>query len=158
MKTLLFALLFISSLCTSQIKGTVTRIKDGDTFVFVAQDSTQHTIRVSGIDCPEKKQDFGSIATEFTSNALLGKQAEIFIQNKDQYGREVAVVFYGDNFKTNLSKELLRNGLAWHYKTYSKNKYLQSLENKARKDSLGLWRGINPIRPEEFRKKKQVIN
>ena len=38
-----------------------------------------------------------------------------------------------------LSSELVRNGMAWHYKRYSKSKELADLEIKAREEKIGLW-------------------
>jgi micrococcal nuclease len=45
-----------------------------------------------------------------------GKIVKVWPTDTDQYGRTVAFVFVGD---VDLNKELLKAGLAWHYKHYS---------------------------------------
>ena len=40
-----------------------------------------------------------------------------------------------------LNRELVRRGLAWHYKEYSDDKRLADDENSARSKKLGLWGG-----------------
>jgi len=51
-----------------------------------------------------------------------------------------------------LSKELLKNGLAWHYKYYSKDEELTNLESNAKQMHIGLWSEPNPINPYDWRK------
>ena len=54
----------------------------------------------------------------------------------------------------NLGKELVRNGLAWHFKRYSKSENYADLEAAARKKKIGLWRDKDPIAPWNWRKSK----
>lgn len=147
MKKLIILLLF-ATFCTAQYK--VVKIKDGDTIVVLDNTNTQLTIRVAGIDCPEKNQDFGQVAKQFTADQVFGKDVNIEKVSTDRYGRTVAFVLYENK---NLSEELLKSGLAWHYKEYDKSKYLQDLEENARKNKIGLWIIENPTKPSEFRKK-----
>lgn len=46
----------------------------------------------------------------------------------------------------------MRNGLAWHFKKYSKSKEYAELEIKARKAKVGLWKDSNPIAPWNWKK------
>lgn len=157
-KILLLLVLFFSisiSFSQTTVKGKVTRVKDGDTFVMKDSLGTTYTIRVASIDCPEKKQSFGGSATAFTTDQILNKQVTVIIQKKDFYGRDVAFVYYytGDKGrKKNLSYELAKNGLGWYYKEYTESNYLRQLQNRARKDSLGLWIQPKPIEPSQWRK------
>ncbi|WP_317207943.1 thermonuclease family protein [Chryseobacterium taklimakanense] len=52
----------------------------------------------------------------------------------------------------NLNKELLRKGLAWHFKRYSRNSNYAQLEIDARKKKIGLWQDKNPVEPWNWRK------
>ena len=45
---------------------------DGDTIV-VLEGKEQHKIRLHGIDCPERKQPFGTKSKQFTSDMCFGK-------------------------------------------------------------------------------------
>ena len=152
MKYNLLHLFLISSFIVFSQSGKVIKVKDGDTIVILDSDNVQHTIRVADIDCPEKGQPFSKAATSFVSNEIFGKEVSIEKKSKDRYGRIIGNVFYTN--KT-LSKELLRKGLAWHYKYYSKDKELATLELIAKKNKLGLWADPNPINPYQWRKGKR---
>ncbi|MFK7102234.1 thermonuclease family protein [Flavobacterium oreochromis] len=146
---LIFIVLLICNITHSQIKGKVVKVKDGDTIEIIDENLDTYTIRIEGIDCPEKSQEFGSTAKKFTSNEIYLKNVEILPINKDKYGRIIAKVLYD---KKNLSEELLKAGLAWHYKKFNKNAIYSNLEIKARKKKKGLWIQNNPIPPYQFRK------
>ena len=49
-------------------------------------------------------------------------------------------------------EELLRAGLAWHYKRYSKEEELAVLEDEARANKVGLWTDPHPVPPWEWRR------
>jgi endonuclease YncB( thermonuclease family) len=146
--------LILSINCFSQtLTGKVTAITDGDTFKLLDQDSTLHRIRIANIDCPEKKQPFSTRAKKFASDAIFGKTIEVEVLSKDRYGRLIGIVFYNDSLTVN--HELVKNGLAWHYVKYSNDSILQSLEDHARLEKLGLWQDPNSIPPWEWRANKK---
>lgn len=129
--------------------GTITRVKDGDTYVLTKSATDSITLRLAAVDCPEKKQPFGKEATEFAKTTLLGQTVTVFPTMIDRYGRTIGWVFYGPKYKTNFSKELLKAGLAMHY--VDGNRYLQYLENVANKNKTGLWIQPKPIPPSKWR-------
>src|SRR5690606_35698833 len=89
----------------------VIGIKDGDTFVLLMNGKEQ-VVRLAHIDCPEKKQPFGSKAKQFASDACFGKQVTLIHNNSyDRNKRLIAEVILKDG--RNLNKELVKNGLAW---------------------------------------------
>ena len=51
-----------------------------------------------------------------------------------------------------VSAEMLKVGMAWHYKQYSKDEEYAELENTARQQKIGLWADKNPVVPWEYRK------
>ncbi len=128
-------------------------ITDGDTVKLLTKDSTLIKVRVANIDCPERKQPFSKRAKQFTSDAIFGKEVKLEYLKKDRYGRSVGHVIYNDNL--NLGKELLKNGLAWHYIKYSQDTIYQGLEYKARKEKIGLWQDQNALPPWDWRDKKR---
>ena len=77
---------------------------------------------------------------------------EVRIKNRDKYGRIVGYIIYNGK---NLSLELLKKGLAWHYKYYSTNKKMAIIQYKAKKNKIGLWSHKNPINPYNWRKVKR---
>lgn len=128
----------------------VIGVKDGDTFELLIDNSTQ-VVRFEHIDCPEKKQPFGQKAKQFVSDLCFGKYVTLIHNKKfDRNKRLIAEVILEDG--TNLNKELVKNGLAWHFKKYSKDNSYADLENEARASRVGLWADNNPIAPWTWRK------
>jgi len=132
--------------------GKVVGVSDGDT-ISVMCDGEAVKVRLSGIDCPEKKQAYGERAKQFTSDLAFGKTVTVSYSKKDRYGRVLGVVELPGGRV--LNEELLRAGYAWHYTRYSKDRTLAELEEEARKARRGLWRDPDPVPPWEFRKAKR---
>jgi micrococcal nuclease len=129
----------------------VIGIKDGDTIDLLINDNTPQTIRFAHVDCPEKNQPFGKRAKQFVSDKCFGMYVSLIHNNKyDRNHRLIAEVILED--RTNLNKLLVENGLAWHYKKYSKDESYAELENLARQNQVGLWSDPNAIQPEVWRK------
>jgi micrococcal nuclease len=129
----------------------VIAVKDGDTMDLLRNGKTI-TVRLYGIDSPEKAQAYGQRSRQFASDLSFGKQVRLIEHTKDRYGRTVGTIILPDG--SNLNEELVRNGFAWHYKAYSKDKTLENLEADARRFKRGLWQDPNPVPPWEFRKNK----
>ncbi|RYY52700.1 MAG: thermonuclease family protein [Chitinophagaceae bacterium] len=137
---------------TDTVRGRVIGIKDGDTFELLV-DQKRLTIRLSDIDCPEKKQPFGTKARQFASDLCFGKNIIAVKKGRpDRYGRLIVELFAGD---TCVNKELVSAGLAWHFKQYSRNPAYAGLEMAARNSKLGIWSQQNPTPPWEWRKPKK---
>ncbi len=98
-----------------------------------------------------KKQPYGQKAKQFVSDLCFGKFVTIIHKNKfDRNKRLIAEVIIEDGI--NLNKELVKKGLAWHYKKYSKDNSYADLETKANELKVGLWAESNPIAPWLWRK------
>jgi len=145
---------------TSQIKkGTrlsvkVIAIADGDTFHGLTEDKEDIRFRIYGIDAPEKNQAFGNRSKQYLSNLIFGQIVVIKVQNKsDRYGRPIVWVYTPDD--KDVSAEMLKAGMAWHYKKYDSTPEYAEYEIEARKAKLGLWVDNNPVAPWDFRKNKK---
>lgn len=149
-KILIFGLL-LSTLCFAQIKGKVVKVSDGDTFTILTSNKEQIKIRLYGIDAPERKQDFGEMAKQHLANLCAGKDVFIDDKGKDKYNRVLGIVFVDS---INVNESLLINGLAWHYKFFSKSARYAALEKEACEKKSNVWSQINPIAPWLFRKIK----
>lgn len=152
MKILLFFFILLPGIGLSQITGKVTYVSDGDTFHLITSEGNKIKVRVADIDCPERSQDYGLEAKEFVVREIKDKTVSLQIKETDRYRRKVAFVTYSGK---DLSEELLKNGLAWHYKRYSNKEYLGNLEMIAKESGKGLWSVANPIAPWEWRKQKK---
>lgn len=147
----IYSFIFISSLLIAQtLSGKVIKVADGDTVTILTEENEQIKIRLYGIDCPEKGQDYSSKATAFTSSFCFGKIVKVTQKGLDRYGRVLGIILIG---KKNLNEELLKNGLAWHYKYFDKTQKYSDLEQEAKKNKLNIWSMNNPIAPWDFRKK-----
>ena len=131
-------------------QGKVVGISDGDT-ITVLHNNKGEKVRLYGIDTPEKRQDFGNKAKQFTSNMVFGKTVEVEPVTKDRYGRTVGLVYINDQC---LNEELVRAGFAWVYIQYCKKAICADwgrIEAAAKANKTGLWSHSNPIPPWEFR-------
>jgi micrococcal nuclease len=137
------------SLAQTVHTGKVIAIKDGDTVVVIDSLNTQTTLRLAEVDCPEKNQPFGTKAKQFTSDQVYLKTVKYVVTDTDRYGRSIAMIYYGND--KYLSAEIIRAGMGWHYKKYSKSIELAEIENEARKEKRGLWIDKNPKSPSEWR-------
>lgn len=124
------------------------RVIDGDTFV-VESGGVKTIIRLYGVDSPEISQSFGYAAKEFTAAFMDVKKVRIETVGRDRYGRAVAWVYSGSQC---LNMDLVKAGLAWHYKKYSDDIDIANLETEARLAKRGLWSEDNPLPGWLFRK------
>ncbi len=142
-------LLPVTTGCGQEFRGRVVRILDGDT-IEVLRGSRPVRIRLAEVDCPERRQPFGTRARQFTGALAFGREVTVRLRDVDRYGRAVAEIRLPDG--RSLNKELVRAGLAWHYKRYSARAELAALEADARKARRGLWADPHPVPPWEFRR------
>ena len=135
----------------TRIIGKVVHIADGDT-ITVLQNNIQHKIRLYGIDCPEKSQDFGNRAKQVLSEQVFDKQVQVTQKDIDRYGRVVGMVYVGN---TCVNEEIIKAGLAWVYNQYCKDSVCsqwRSMEIQARQSRIGLWSHPDPVPPWEYRR------
>ncbi len=163
MKILVFHILLALTLlvsCTENEKSEsnkkifqarVIKVHDGDT-ITVSNKHGKIKIRLAWIDCPEYRQAYGLKARTFTQKLGYRKMVTIKPVTKDHYDRLVAFVILPD--KRVLNEELLKAGLAWNYKQYSKSKRYADLERQAREAKKGLWKQANPVSPSDYRRFK----
>jgi endonuclease YncB( thermonuclease family) len=153
---LLFIILLAS--CTSGLKVCrdcdytikVTAITDGDTFKGLTSDETEMKFRIYGIDAPEKKQPFGNRSKQYLSDLIFGQTVYIKSHGKDRYNRWIAQVYTKEG--RDVSAEMLKAGMAWHYKQYDNSERYAKLENISRSKKRGLWKDKTPIPPWKYRK------
>lgn len=138
-------------------RGKVVAVKDGDTIEILADGKTIK-IRFAHIDCPEKKQPYGTKAKSFTSDHCFGQTVKVIHNNEyDRYKRLIAEIINENG--ENVNQELVKAGLAWHFKKYSTDTVYANLEIQARMKKTGVWSEENPIAPWDWRggKKNDTI-
>ncbi len=133
------------------LEGLPPHLDDHGDTITVLQQNKALKVRLHSVDCPEKRQEFGEEAKEFTAQHCLNKLVRIESIGLDCYGRTVANVMFLPNGQS-LNHELVENGYAWWCKRYAPNdKDLELLESDAKLNRLGLWSSDNATAPWEFR-------
>ncbi|SEE50024.1 Endonuclease YncB, thermonuclease family [Tenacibaculum sp. MAR_2010_89] len=151
LKTIFLFLLFfiVKQKVPKEFYAKVIGVKDGDT-IEVLYKKKPLIIRLAHIDCPEKKQAFGNKAKQFVATKIFGKNVRIINKGKWHWNRLIAEVYY--NKVENINETLVENGLAMHFKKYSKSKRYHNLEQVAKKQKIGIWSQPNSITPWQYRK------
>ena len=155
---LIFGILTSFSVAYSQeFKGKVVGIADGDTFTLLTSDKQQIKVRLSEIDTPERAQPFGTRARQALSGLIFSKDVLVVQEDIDRYGRLVGHVYVGD---MHVNRQLVKDGMAWVYRQYSKDKTLLQDEQEAREAKRGLWSlpSTEQVPPWEWRRGAKTNN
>lgn len=158
------SLVLISSLIFASEYANLEKISDGDTFTFKSSQHKEFKCRVFGIDTPEKfhtdKMDkdaskvgitaetmkkAGEASTQYAQQTLkVGKSYKVDVLEKDKYGRELCIVYDGEN---SYNEAIIKDGYAVVYKGGKyikddslKRKLLQA-QKEAKSNNRGLWNG-----------------
>ncbi len=134
----------------------VTNIVDGNTFSCLPGRSIKGaerngdktlTVKLKGIESPEKYQPCNRQAKENLRSLIRGKIVRLEIKNIDRYGRLSAYVFERGK---NINIEQLRLGYAWTYLENIDGYYFSDFyeaEKEAKKLDLCIWKETNPLLP-----------
>jgi micrococcal nuclease len=129
----------------SVVSGKVIAIIDGDTYDALIDGNIIIRIRMEGIDAPERGMPFYRFSKNYLSQLCFNEIVKININGKDGYDRFIAYSYLSDGRE--LSHEIIKAGLAWHFKKYNSDTTLSQLETQARNLKLGLWINENPMAP-----------
>ena len=151
---ILILIITITPVYAEQYEATVIKVIDGDT-LWIKKDNKHIKVRLSYIDAPELKQNFGIRSRNFLSNLVLDKIIEVNTNKKDRYNRHLGEI-YIHNTKESIfvNAKMIKSGNAWVYKTYANNPYLKNLEDYAKMNKKGLWNEKKIIEPWIFRRNK----
>lgn len=136
------------------IEGKVISVHDGDTVTVLDKNNKKTHIRLQGIDAPEVKQAFGPESQQFLARIVLDKQVTIVWTKLDKYRRTVGTIMLDGR---DINIEVVKAGLAWHFKKYADEQPEQdrityaAAEREARAAKLGLWVDPNPMQPGDWR-------
>lgn len=126
---------------------------DGDSLL-VEGPAGRFQIRLLGVDCPEKGQEYSNVAREMSRTLCKGKIVELEYgpRRTDRYGRTLAYVYVEGKM---LNEMLVLRGLALAV-SYDQDEpqaeRLAQAETQARKERTGFWsKGGLEITPRRFR-------
>ena len=163
LRLILVSFLAIPLACFADVTGRVVAVTDGDTIKVLDDNNTEHKVRLTGIDAPERGQPFGTASTKHLASMVAGKQVFVESDKKDRYGRDLGKVWVQPSDCPSCGKTLDANyaqllaGMAWWYRYYAneqseedRGRY-ESAEEEAKARKWGLWSDPNPINPYEWR-------
>ncbi|MBB18182.1 MAG: hypothetical protein CMP20_01745 [Rickettsiales bacterium] len=151
----------------------LVRVVDGDTIVvrrFGLLGYYNQTIRLSGIDAPERNQPGGLAATQalrgLLSSGIPRGTVYLTFRGVGYYGRTIADVSVRKYCPTianpfricyiDSARFLVRRGYAWAIKSYGASTGLLALWRIARLGRAGLWRRKRrPVRPSVWRRNRR---
>ena len=129
------------------LRGRVDHVTDGDTLTVVT-DAGRQRIRLHEIDAPEHGQPGSSEARRALVDKVADKHVRVAVVAVDDYGRLVGKVRLGNR---DINRELVREGHAWAYRQYLKDRSLLADEAAAREAKRGLWAEEDVMPPWEWR-------
>jgi endonuclease YncB( thermonuclease family) len=131
-----------------EFAGRVVGIIDGDT-IKVLRAGRAETVRLQGVDAPEKRQAYGERARRFAADLSFDRTVVVRSTGRDRSARLLGEVVLPDG--RSLNQELVRAGYAWWFRKYSRDVQLARLEEEARQGRRGLWADQAPEPPWEYR-------
>jgi len=135
---------------------TCVRVIDGDTIDIAVRDGRypRTRIRLWGVDTPETdKSDRGAMyygpeASAFTTSQVDNQPVRVVLapsKTRGLYGRLLAYVYLGDS-ETMLNEEIVAQGYGYADRRFGHvwKERFETLEQRAHKQGLGLWRDVTP--------------
>lgn len=118
--------------------AVISEVIDGDTVKL----QNGKTVRLLGINAPEKGQPYYEESTSRLRELIEGKEVilEKDVDDKDQYGRLLRYIFLNSE---NINVKLVREGLATVYIISPNVKYeteLREAENEAKNSEINIWK------------------
>ena len=145
--------IYMNGVSAKEIEVKFSDCVDGDTAKFIYKDE-EITARFLAIDTPEtvhpkkEEEEYGKEASEYTCNSLKSSD-EIILEfdedsdEKDKYGRYLVWVFVDGKL---LQEKLVSKGfasVAYLYGDYKYTEKLESAEQLAEDNKLGIWNTNN---------------
>lgn len=133
------------------LKGTCTRVVDGDTAVVDGK-----IIRLKYIDAPEKKQlsvdgiPIGKMSKSYLKRLIEGEKVVVKYYQRGKYGRIIGEVFLEG---VNVNKKIIENGMAVLYQAdrWEEVQFLAQIKQ------MGIYKTFGFLRPKKFRAKKKRL-
>ncbi len=138
----------------------VLRVIDGDSVKVRLPDGEEHSVRMYGIDAPEKDQQFGRDSWHHLQEILSShRQWLLHVIREDSYGRLVGVLFpQGERIEDSANGKMIEAGLAYWYPEYGgRELHFDRLERYAKADRVGVWGQEPQVRPWNHRKLSRTV-
>ena len=136
----------------------VLRVIDGDS-VKVRVGRDEYSVRMYGIDAPEKDQRAGRDSHEYLRR-LVGSQRKwrLRVVDVDRYQRLVGVLYpEGGSVRDSANHAMVESGLAYWYREYGGEELgFDDSERYARRERAGVWGQQGSVKPWDHRRAKRA--
>lgn len=135
------------------LQGQVVAVVGGDTIRVRDARHVQHTVRLAGLDAPEKFQAFGQRSEDSLRELVFQRFVVVEGLRQGASPRAGKVLLEGRD----MNLEQLQRGFAWYDKSRVQDLSAEdrqayaAAEGDARTQRVGLWRDKSPIPPWEYR-------
>ena len=136
----------------------VVRVIDGDSVKVRLPDGGEYSVRMYGIDAPEKSQRGGGEATRHLEDIVDGREWRLRVMDIDKYERLVGVLYpEGGKLNDSANHKLVESGRAYWYRDYGGEELgFDRSERKAKRWRRGVWSDLRAERPWDYRKKQRA--
>lgn len=150
---LLFALLPVPAIARQYQQVTVLEVSEGDTLSVRAGDNSVLRVRISAIDAPEAKQEYGQESIRMLTKLLQDQKPDLDCPRIDRYRRNICRVFVGGK---DAGLTMIELGAAWWFENFSADQKpderirYESAQKAAKESRRGLWAGA-AVAPWDWR-------
>ena len=146
----------------------IVRVIDGDSVVVRLPNREERSVRMYGIDAPEKAQNRGGSSTQQLERILRGgRDWRLHVIDEDHYQRLVGLIYCEDEESVyrnhdgtgilSANHEMVRSGWAHWYQEYGDQiGEFENLERYAQQERLGVWQDDEIVYPWDFRKRRRA--
>jgi endonuclease YncB( thermonuclease family) len=137
----------------------VLRVIDGDSVKVRLPDGAEHSVRMYGIDAPEKDQRAGRDSQVYLQRVVKSRRKwRLRVVDVDRYQRLVGVLYpEGGSVRDSANHAIVESGMAYWYREYGGEELgFDDSERYAKRERAGVWGQKGSVRPWDHRRAKRA--
>ncbi len=137
----------------------VVRVIDGDSVKVQLPDGAEHSVRMYGIDAPEKDQRGGRESHDHLRRVVRGRREwRLRVVDVDRYQRLVGVLYpEGGSLRQSANHVMVEAGWAYWYRQYGGGELgFDDSERRAQREGAGVWSYRDAVRPWDHRRSQRA--
>ena len=137
----------------------VLRVIDGDSVKVRLPGGDEHSVRMYGIDAPEKDQRSGRESQDYLQRVVRSRREwRLRVVDVDRYQRLVGVLYpEGGSVRDSANHAMVEQGLAYWYREYGGEELgFDDSERYAKRERAGVWAQKNSVKPWDHRRAKRA--
>ena len=137
----------------------VLRVIDGDSVKVRLPNGDEYSVRMYGIDAPEKDQRAGRDSQDYLQRVVRSRREwRLRVVDVDRYQRLVGVLYpEGGSVRDSANHAMVESGLAYWYREYGGEELgFDDSERYAKREQAGVWGRSDSVRPWDHRRAKRA--